>query len=95
MLAHKHPLMTLLVLFIVTAGATQMTAQEKIGTFAPDGSMDTCIAIRIAQFEGDHFTIRVGAGVVAGSTPEGEYKEIGNKARQTIRAVEKAAGVRK
>jgi anthranilate synthase component 1 len=65
-----------------------------VGYFAPDGSMDTCIAIRIAQFEGDQFTIRVGAGVVAGSTPKGEYKEIGNKAKQTIRAVEKAAGVR-
>ncbi len=62
-----------------------------VGYFGPDGSTDTCIAIRIILFQGNHFTIRVGAGIVADSIPEMEYKEIQNKAAQSILAVEAAA----
>ena len=62
-----------------------------VGYFGQDGSTDTCIAIRIILFQGNRFTIRVGAGIVADSIPEMEYKEIQNKAAQSILAVEAAA----
>jgi anthranilate synthase component I len=62
-----------------------------VGYFGLDGSTDTCIAIRMITFEGDRFTIRVGAGIVADSIPEMEYKEIQNKAAQSIYAVQAAA----
>lgn len=62
-----------------------------VGYFGQDGSTDTCIAIRIVLFQGNRFTIRVGAGIVADSIPEMEYKEIQNKAAQSIFAVEAAA----
>jgi anthranilate synthase component 1 len=62
-----------------------------VGYFGPNGIMDTCIAIRTVLFQGDQFTIRVGAGIVADSIPEMEYKEISNKAAQSIAALEAAA----
>jgi anthranilate synthase component 1 len=62
-----------------------------VGYFGPDNIMDTCIAIRTILFEQGRFTIRVGAGIVADSIPEMEYKEIQNKAAQSIRALEAAA----
>jgi anthranilate synthase component 1 len=62
-----------------------------VGYFGPNGAMDTCIAIRIILFHENRFTIRVGAGIVADSIPEMEYKEIQNKAAQSIHAVETAA----
>lgn len=62
-----------------------------VGYFGPNGVMDTCIAIRTVFFQGSRFTIRVGAGIVADSIPEMEYKEIQNKAAQSLLALERAA----
>ncbi|CAN2041469.1 Anthranilate synthase component 1 [Candidatus Magnetomoraceae bacterium gMMP-15] len=62
-----------------------------VGYFGPNDAMDTCIAIRIILFQENHFTIQVGAGIVADSIPEMEYKEIQNKAAQSILALQKAA----
>jgi anthranilate synthase component I len=62
-----------------------------VGYFGPNGAMDTCIAIRIIIFEDDRFVVRVGAGIVADSIPEMEYKEIQNKAAQSIFALQAAA----
>jgi anthranilate synthase component 1 len=62
-----------------------------VGYFGPDGNLDTCIAIRTVLFEGTRFTIRVGAGIVADSDPQMEYKEIQNKAAQSINALRTAA----
>ncbi|MEW6113195.1 MAG: anthranilate synthase component I family protein, partial [Thermodesulfobacteriota bacterium] len=62
-----------------------------VGYFGPNGRMDTCIAIRTVLFQGDRFTVRVGAGIVADSVPEMEYKEIQNKAAQSIFALQAAA----
>ena len=62
-----------------------------VGYFGPNGVMDTCIAIRTVLFQGNTFTIRVGAGIVADSVPEMEYKEIQNKAAQSILALRAAA----
>lgn len=61
------------------------------GYFGPNGDLDTCIAIRTVLFEGPRFTIRVGAGIVADSIPEMEYKEISNKAAQSLHALRIAA----
>ncbi len=63
-----------------------------VGFFGPGRQMDTCIAIRMIQFEGREFTLRVGAGIVADSVPEMEYQEIGHKAAQGIAALQAAAG---
>ena len=62
-----------------------------VGYFGPGDEMDTCIAIRMILFEGDRFFIPVGAGIVADSVPEMEYKEIQNKAAQSLAALEAAA----
>ncbi len=62
-----------------------------VGYFGPHNVMDTCIAIRTILFREGRFTVRVGAGIVADSISEMEYKEIENKAAQSLRALEAAA----
>jgi anthranilate synthase component 1 len=62
-----------------------------VGYFGPNGIMDTCIAIRTILFQGDQFTVRVGAGIVADSIAEMEYEEIQKKAAQSIFALQAAA----
>ncbi len=62
-----------------------------VGYFGPNGVLDTCIAIRTVLFLENRFVIRVGAGIVADSIPEMEYKEISNKAAQSIAALREAA----
>ncbi len=61
-----------------------------VGYFGPGDVTDTCIAIRTILFQEDRFTIRVGAGIVADSIPEMEFKEIENKAAQSISAIKTA-----
>jgi anthranilate synthase component 1 len=62
-----------------------------IGYFGANGEMDTCIALRTAVLKNGTVYIQAGGGVVADSTPEGEYQESCNKARALIRATEEAA----
>ncbi|MCC7017548.1 MAG: anthranilate synthase component I [Rhodospirillales bacterium] len=62
-----------------------------IGYFGANGEMDTCIALRTAVLKDGKVYIQAGGGVVADSTPEGEYQESCNKARALIRAAEEAA----
>jgi len=62
-----------------------------VGYFGPNNFMDMCIAIRTILFRNNQFTIQVGAGIVADSVPANEYKEIQNKAAQSIAAMEKTA----
>jgi anthranilate synthase component 1 len=38
--------------------------------------MDQAITIRTLVFQGDHYSYQAGAGVVADSQPEYEYKEV-------------------
>ncbi len=61
-----------------------------IGYFGANGEMDTCIALRTAVIKDGVVYIQAGGGVVADSTPEGEYQESCNKARALIRAAEEA-----
>ena len=50
-----------------------------IGYFGFDGNMDSAITIRTALIKGDEVIFQAGAGVVADSKPELEYKEVKNK----------------
>ncbi|MDD2235117.1 MAG: anthranilate synthase component I [Desulfitobacteriaceae bacterium] len=52
------------------------------------GNMDTCIAIRIAFKKNGKVFVRSGAGIVADSVPENEYRECINKAQAVINALE-------
>jgi anthranilate synthase component 1 len=61
-----------------------------VGYFGLDGNMDTCIALRTLYRVGDQVVAQAGAGVVADSTPQGEYQECINKAMATMKAIEKA-----
>ncbi len=61
-----------------------------IGYIAFNGDMDTCIAIRIAYKKNGKVFVRSGAGIVADSVPESEYRECINKAAAVVSALEKA-----
>ena len=52
--------------------------------------MDTCIAIRLAYKKNGKVFIRSGAGVVADSVPEKEYRECINKAQAVVSALKAA-----
>lgn len=58
-----------------------------IGYIAFTGNMDTCIAIRIAYKKNGKVFIRSGAGIVADSDPNQEYKECINKAKAVVNAL--------
>jgi anthranilate synthase component I len=61
-----------------------------IGYLGYDGNIDSCIAIRTMTIQNGKATIQAGAGIVADSDPESEYKETQNKAKALIRAVQVA-----
>jgi anthranilate synthase component 1 len=50
-----------------------------VGYFGFDGNMDTAIAIRTALWQPEKLIFQAGAGIVADSIPELEFKEINNK----------------
>lgn len=54
------------------------------------GNLDTCIAIRIAYKKNGKVFVRSGAGIVADSVPQAEYRECLNKAAAVLRAIEQA-----
>lgn len=53
-------------------------------------NLDSCIAIRTLVVKGNKGYIQAGGGIVADSTPEGEYTETVNKSRALIRAIQLA-----
>ncbi|UCH79912.1 MAG: anthranilate synthase component I [Nitrospiraceae bacterium] len=61
-----------------------------LGYFDFSGNMDMCIIIRTIIFKENKAYIQAGAGIVADSDPEREYKETLNKARGMFRAIEMA-----
>ena len=61
-----------------------------VGYLSWNGNMDTAIAIRTAVIKDGELHIQAGAGVVADSRPELEWKETMNKARAVFRAVARA-----
>jgi anthranilate synthase component 1 len=58
-----------------------------VGYLSWNGNMDTAIAIRTAVIKDGQLHIQAGAGVVADSIPELEWKETLNKGRAVFRAV--------
>ena len=56
------------------------------------GNLDTAIAIRIAYKKNGKVFVRSGAGLVADSVPEKEYKECLDKAAAVIAALKRAGG---
>lgn len=61
-----------------------------IGYFGFDGNLDSCIALRTVVLKDGMAYVQAGGGVVADSTPEGEYQESVNKAMALFRAIERA-----
>lgn len=64
-----------------------------VGYFRFDGDCDSCIALRTIVLKDGVAYAQAGAGVVADSTPEGEYMETVNKARASLRAVALASNL--
>jgi anthranilate synthase component 1 len=52
--------------------------------------MDFCITIRTITVAKNKLTVQAGAGIVADSSPEGEYKETLKKAAAMLKAIEEA-----
>ncbi len=60
------------------------------GYFSYNGNMDTAISLRTIVFKDGVAHIQAGGGVVADSTPEGEYQETLNKMAAMMRALDHA-----
>ncbi len=61
-----------------------------VGYFGFNGNMDFCITIRTISIIGNKLAIQAGAGIVADSSPEEEYRETLRKAAAMFRAIERA-----
>lgn len=64
-----------------------------VGYFDYSGNMDTCIAIRTMVLRDGVAKVQAGAGIVADSDAEAEFKETENKAAALLRAIEIAESV--
>jgi anthranilate synthase component 1 len=56
------------------------------------GNLDSCIALRTMVVKNGIAYVQAGGGIVADSTPDGEYEESVNKARALLAALEAANG---
>ncbi|HEY8426885.1 MAG TPA: anthranilate synthase component I family protein, partial [Sandaracinaceae bacterium] len=61
-----------------------------VGYFATNGNMDQAITIRTIVFDGDEYSFQAGAGIVADSVPENEYREVLAKSAILRKALELA-----
>jgi anthranilate synthase component 1 len=61
-----------------------------VGYFGFDGNLDSCIALRTVVLKDGVAYVQSGGGVVADSTPDGEYQESQNKAMAAMRAIDRA-----
>lgn len=61
-----------------------------VGYFSFNGNMDLCITIRTILLRNGKMIVQAGAGIVADSDPEYEEREVMNKARAMLKAVELA-----
>jgi anthranilate synthase component I len=60
-----------------------------VGYFGFSGNMDFCITIRTIVLNNNRLSIQAGAGIVADSSPEEEYRETLRKAGAMFKAIEK------
>jgi anthranilate synthase component 1 len=58
-----------------------------VGYFSFSGNMDFCITIRTLLVRDEKIFVQAGAGIVADSDPEAEYRETINKAQAMMQAV--------
>jgi len=58
-----------------------------VAIFSYTGNLDSCITIRTILIKGGKAYVQAGGGLVADSTPEGEYLESLNKAKASLRAL--------
>ncbi len=63
-----------------------------VGYVSFTGNLDLAIAIRTLVSTGDRVYVQAGAGVVADSSPDGEFDETVQKARAVLRALDIARG---
>lgn len=61
-----------------------------VGYISFNQNMDTCITIRTIVFKRNQAYIQAGAGIVADSIPEMEYRETLNKSKALLKAIELA-----
>jgi anthranilate synthase component 1 len=54
------------------------------------GNLDSCIALRTMVVKNGVAYVQAGGGIVADSTPQGEYQESVNKSRALLTALELA-----
>ncbi len=64
-----------------------------VGYFGFDGNLDSCITLRTVALVDGKAYVQAGGGVVADSTPEGEYQETVNKAMGMMKAIALARAV--
>lgn len=64
-----------------------------VGYFGYDGNLNSCIALRTVLLKDGTAYVQAGAGIVADSTPEGEYQETINKAMGVMRAIGRASAL--
>lgn len=64
-----------------------------VGYFGFDGNLDSCITLRTVVLVDGMAYVQAGGGVVADSTPQGEYQETVNKAMGMMKAIGLAESV--
>jgi anthranilate synthase component 1 len=62
-----------------------------VGYFSNNGCCDFAIAIRSIFIDGKKGFVQSGAGIVADSTPQGEFKETEHKAGAMVSALRESA----
>lgn len=65
-----------------------------VGYFGFSGALDSCIAIRTVLLQQGKAFLQAGGGLVADSTPWGEYRESLNKAKAGLKALALAKSLR-
>jgi anthranilate synthase component 1 len=64
-----------------------------VGYFSFTGNMDLCITIRTMMLKNGNIYIQAGAGIVADSDPDSEYRETVSKAEGMLQAIRLASSV--
>lgn len=65
-----------------------------VGYFSFSGNLDSCIALRTVLLKGGKAYAQAGGGLVADSTPLGEYQESVNKAKAAMKSLAVAQSIR-
>ena len=73
-------------------GARRGVYGGAIGYLDFTGNMDTCIGIRLAYKKDGRVCVQSGAGIVADSVAENEFRECRNKAAAVVDAIRRAQG---